>query len=515
MTTGNARTLPVWDRLPGFEHRLSGDMPAGEAPDVLVIGAGIAGMTTALRLAQEGREVVVIDREGPGAGETLRTTAHLASALDDRFYHLARWHGADGARQAAASHAAAIDWIERFAAGSGGCGFRRVPGYLFPHDGDERRIRRELDAARDAGLEVEFLDDGVPGVPAMRPALRFAAQARIDIDAYLRALVAAAQDAGVRCFRAEALKVEGGERPVAHLADGVALHAAAIVIASNVPFHEAVAIHTKQAAYRSYVVAAGLPAGAAPDALLWDDGDPYHYVRLVEARDGGDALLLVGGADHKTGQDEDPTAYVRLQEWTRRMFPAVTGFSHGWSGQIIEPNDGLAFIGRDPGGEANVYIATGDSGNGITHGTLAGLLLTDLIVGRDNPWAQLYDPKRKMFRGAGEWLRENANVAAQYADWVGAGDIHALDELGLGEGAVIRHGMHRVAVYRDGDGRLCSHSARCTHLGCAVRWSAAEKSWNCPCHGSRFDGQTGAVLNGPASRPLEPFDPARLDPDRQ
>lgn len=508
---GSAHTHPVWEPFPETGEHL--DHPPGDvAPDVLVVGAGVAGAVTALRLAQDGRNVVVIDREGPGAGETLRTTAHLASALDDRFYHLARWHGADGARLAAQSHAAAIDWIEAFVDGrEGGCGFRRVPGYLFPYDGDDRRIRRELDAARAAGLEVEYLEDGVPGVPAMRPALRFAHQARIDMDAYLRALVEAAQGLGVRFFRAEATQVEGGARPVARLKDGGKVSAGAIVIATNVPFHERVAVHTKQAAYRTYVVAGRIPADSVPDALLWDDGDPYHYVRLLPGRGGdGDALLIVGGEDHKTGQDEDPTTYVRLQAWTRDVFPAVTEFVYDWSGQIIEPNDGLAFIGRDPGGEDNVYVVTGDSGNGITHGTLAGLLLADLVADRANPWAALYDPKRKMFRGIGEWLRENANVAAQYADWIGGGDIRSLHELAPGEGAVLRHGLHRVAVYRTGEGALCAHDARCTHLGCAVRWSATEKSWNCPCHGSRFDAHTGAVLNGPAVRPLAPFDPAAI-----
>lgn len=551
MTT--ARTIPVWRPLDGFSRDAFSDFdPTAGQADVVVIGAGVAGLVTALCLLRDGRQVTVIDREGIGEGETGRTTAHLASALDDRFHELARLHGKDGARLAAASHAAAIDWIEDFVSGvdagaasgperharsmdaapadihaaaamhgdtdslrqqgadrtaGSGCGFRRIPGYLFPHDGDDSRLRREFDAARDAGLDVAWLEDGVPGLPAFRPALRFERQARINIDDYVLALAHAVQALGVRFVRGDVSGVEGGDRPTLTLHGGASLRAAAIVVATNVPFHETVTIHTKQAPYRSYVVAAEIEPGAAPDALIWDDGDPYHYVRLAEADDGsGRMFLIVGGEDHKVGQDDDPTAYVRLQEWTRRHFPAVGTFVRSWSGQVLEPADGLAFIGRDPGGKDNVYVVTGDSGNGITHGTLAGMLLSDLIAGRDNPWAGLFDPKRKMGRGGSEWLRENANVAAQYGDWLSRGDIATLDELAVGSGAVIRRGIHRVAVYRDAEQRVHAHSARCTHMGCSVRWSPQEKSFDCPCHGSRFDAVTGEVLNGPAVDPLPKFE---------
>lgn len=344
-------------------------------------------------------------------------------------------------------------------------------------------------------------------MPAFRPALRFERQARINIDDYMLALAEAVQQLGGRFLRGDVAAVDGGDVAAVRLHSGGRLEAPAVVIATNVPFHETVAIHTKQAPYRSYVVTAEIGRSDAPDALIWDDGDPYHYVRLAEADDGSDRMfLIVGGEDHKVGQDHDPTAYVRLQEWTRRHFPAVGTFVRSWSGQVLEPADGLAFIGRDPGGERNVYIVTGDSGNGITHGTLAGLLLTDLITGRNNPWADLYDPKRKITRGVGEWLHENANVALQYGDWLSRGDIKAVEEPAVGDGAVIRHGMHRVAVYRDADRRLHAHSARCTHMGCSVRWSPQEKSWDCPCHGSRFHAVTGDVLNGPAAEPLAPFE---------
>lgn len=511
----NAVTLPVWSSLESLSQECFQAPDGIERVDVAVIGAGIAGLATALNLVDEGRHVVVFDRDGFGAGESLRTTAHLASALDDRYGHLARWHGSDGARLAAASHAAATDWIEAFCTRQDRrCGFRRVPGYLFAHDGDPARLREEYEAAAHAGLKVELLERGLPTLPQLGTLLEFQDQARVDMGRLLEALAEELRARAVSFVRAEVTAVEGGGEVGLSLRSGQRIRAAAAVVASNVPFHEMVAIHTKQAPYRTYVVAGDCRADAVPamlpDALLWDDGDPYHYLRLREhpERDGR-WQLLVGGEDHKTGQAEDPQAYVRLQAWTRRLFPdLVEGFSHAWSGQVLEPVDGLGFIGADAGGADNVYVITGDSGNGVTHGVIGGMLVGDLIVGRPNPWRELYDPARKPVRAAGGWLRENANVVAQYRDWLEFGG--GLKDLARGAGTVVRKGLHRVAVYRDGDGALHAFSARCPHLGCAVRWSPQEKSWDCPCHGSRFAARDGTVLNGPANAPLAPFE---LDPD--
>ncbi|HYG05755.1 MAG TPA: FAD-dependent oxidoreductase [Stenotrophomonas sp.] len=498
-----ALTHPLW-RLSPIPELFAAQAPA--RPDVLVIGAGIAGLVTALNCAQDGRSVVVLEREGHGAGESGRTTAHLANALDDRYTALQRLHGEDGARLAAASHAAAIDWIESFAQRvDGQCGFRRVPGYLFTCHGDVTGLRDEAQAAAKAGLDAQFLEEGIPGLPTLGPAVRFERQGRVDMGLLLDALARACLSAGVVFVRGFAVDVSGGEPASVTLDNGQVLQAGAVVVASNVPFHERVAIHTKQAPYRSYVVAGPVERDTVPDALIWDDGDPYHYVRLAEDAQDGSPILIVGGEDHKTGQSEDTEAFVRLQEWTRARFPGVQRFTHGWSGQILEPADGMAFIGADPGGEDNVYVVTGDSGNGVTHGTLAGLLLSDLIGGRDNAWAALYAPDRKIIKGASEWLRENANVAAQYRDWVAPGDA-GLETLARGEGTVLRRGMHRVAAYRDGEGTVHAFNARCPHMGCAVRWSPQEKSWDCPCHGSRFAASSGEVLNGPASSPLSPWD---------
>ncbi|MDR0182174.1 FAD-dependent oxidoreductase [Lysobacter arvi] len=498
-----ARTIPLWtstDTPPG------GWSPAteGSTLDVAVVGAGIAGLTSALVLLREGRQVTVIEREGIGAGETLRTSAHLSNALDDRYYTLARQHGEDGAKLAAASHATAIDFIESQCRDSpDGCGFARVPGYLFAHDGDVSQLEKEVEAANAAGVSATLLPAGLQAPALLGPMVRFEDQARIDIGRYMRWLAQEVRDAGGRFVRAEVANIEGDSPCRITLRDGPALTARVVIAATNVPVHETDATYMKQAPYRSYVVAGAAPSNLQ-DALYWDTGDPYHYVRLFRDEDGKD-WIIVGGEDHKTGQDDDPTAYARLHEWTLQRFPDAGPFTYAWSGQIIEPVDGMAFIGADPDND-NVFLITGDSGNGLTHGTLGALLVCDLVQGRDNPWTALYDPARKPVRAAGEWMRENANAAFQFRDWIKPASIDDTNQIPLGGGAVLRRGVHRVAVYRSGDGALHAFNARCPHMGCVVRWSSEEKSWDCPCHGSRFEAASGAILNGPTSEPLAPME---------
>jgi Rieske Fe-S protein len=240
-------------------------------------------------------------------------------------------------------------------------------------------------------------------------------------------------------------------------------------------------------------------------ALYWDTGDPYHYVRL-HAVDADRALLIVGGEDHPTGHSDDARErYIRLESWTRKRFRMAGEVVHRWSGQVIEPADGLAFIGKNPGDSDRVFIATGDSGNGITHGVIAGLLIRDLVLGQHNDWAQLYDPSRKPIKALKEYARINLAVAGGYADWLKPGEVDSLDDIERGTGAVLQRGARKLAVFRGEDGTLSVCSAVCTHLGGVVRWNSAEQSWDCPCHGSRF-APDGEVLNGPALHALKRLD---------
>jgi len=281
--------------------------------------------------------------------------------------------------------------------------------------------------------------------------------------------------------------------------------AGAIVVATNTPINDRVVIHTKQVPYLTYVVGMRV-AGPVADALYWDTGDPYHYVRLqrVEGEDGHD-VLIVGGEDHHTGEDyEGGERFDRLEAWTRERFP-VAEVEYRWSGQVYEPVDYLAFIGRNPMGPENVYVATGDSGHGMTHGTIAGILISDLILGVSSPWERLYDPSRVSLRAAGEFVRANLKVAGHYLEWIrrSEGGAPTEQEVEPGRGVVVRRDGKPVAVFRDEDGVAHELSAVCTHLGCIVHWNDVERSWDCPCHGSRF-APDGEVINGPAPTPLRP-----------
>jgi glycine/D-amino acid oxidase-like deaminating enzyme/nitrite reductase/ring-hydroxylating ferredoxin subunit len=477
--------------------------------DVCVIGAGIAGLTTAYLLAREGRSVIVLD-DGPIAGgQTQRTTAHLSNAIDDRYLEVERVHGADGARLAAESHTAAIDRIESIAKEEGiDCDFLRVDGYLFLAPGhSEDLLERECEAARRAGLEdVEI----VPRAPIASfdtgRCLRFPRQGQFHPLKYLAGLAGAFRKAGgVIHTGTQAARVDGGSRARVETEAGPVVKANSVVVATNTPINDRVAIHTKQAPYLTYAIGARVPRGSVARALYWDTLDAYHYIRLQPMGRGGD-VLIVGGEDHKSGQaDDQPERWDRLESWARERFPKMKPVEYRWSGMVMETTDGLAFIGRNPSDAHNVYIATGDSGMGMTHGSIAGILLTDLILGRENPCSAIYDPSRKPVWGMAwkEFLVENANVAKEYArDWIGGGDVSSVKEVSRGEGAILRRGLEKIAVYRDARGKLHERSAVCPHLGCIVHWNPAEKTWDCPCHGSRFAPQ-GKVISGPASSPLE------------
>jgi len=498
-------------RLPSFAK-----LDENEQAEVIIVGAGIAGLTTAYLLGQAGKSVIVLD-DGPiVSGETERTTAHLVTALDDRYFDLERLHGEKGAQLAAESHSAAIDQIERIIQHEHiNCDFERLNGYLFVPPGEPTDILdRELAAAQRAGLSELHMVGRAPLTSFdTGRALCFPRQAQFHPLKYLAALSQAIVRDGGRIYtETHVEKMEGGESARIETGDGRTVTGGAVVVATNTPVNDLLAIHTKQAAYRSFVIGAAVPAGSIPKGLYWDTSVPYHYVRLTHSRSTGRDILIIGGEDHKTGQADDAEVrYQRLEKWSRARFPMMTDIEFRWSGQVIETIDGLAFIGRNPLDEPNVYIATGDSGNGMTHGTIAGMLLTDLIQGHDNAWSTLYEPARKTLGALNTFAKESLNMAAQYADWITPGDMTKDRLIPPGSGAVIRRGLKKVAVYCDEAGQPHERSAVCPHLGGIVAWNHSEKTWDCPCHGSRFD-RFGKVVNGPAISDLPSSSSSRPSP---
>ncbi|HEX2676006.1 MAG TPA: FAD-dependent oxidoreductase [Polyangiales bacterium] len=479
--------------------------------DVCIVGAGMAGMSVAYELCRDGRKVVVLDDNCVGGGETAQSTAHLASALDERFVELERMHGESGARIAYESHASAIDRIEAIIMQESiECDFQRRNAYLFLAPGQlPDLLDRELAAAWRAGLHGAQLLTGAPDRELMTgPCLFFPHQAQMHPLRYVAGLLRAVQSQGGRVYTRTHVRTihepHGDSAGWVETSSGMRVQADVIVVATNTPINDRVAIHTKQAAYRTYVVAFAQPRERMLHGLYWDTGDPYHYVRSAPPPAGSDeALLIVGGEDHRTGHgDQGRERLDALIDWTRQRIPDLGEPRYEWSGQVLEPVDGLGFIGHNPGSSDRVYVATGDSGNGITHGAIAGMLIRDLIEGSDNRWTSLYDPARKSLKSLDELMRNNASVAASYVQWLGAPGASSLDDIPRGQGRIVQHGVRKLAVYRDDDGRLEVCSAACPHLGGVLHWNGLERSWDCPLHGSRFDVH-GEVLNGPACNGLQ------------
>ncbi|AKU21515.1 FAD-dependent oxidoreductase [Massilia sp. NR 4-1] len=482
---------------------------AGQAQtDVCVIGAGIAGLTAAYLLLREGKQVIVIDAEDVGAGETGRTTAHFFPP-DERYCEIQRRFGGHAAQQVADSCRSAIALVEAIVQREKiACAWQRLDGYLVAAAATHLAlIEREYQAARQLDLEVEQL----PRVPGLRqwdtgPCLRFAGQAQFHPLRYLNGLADAILRLGGRIHGATRAHDISGDSVWQSVATAQGeIGARAVVVATNTPFNDRLVMHTKLAAYRSHVLGLRVPRHQLPSMLLWDTGQPYYYVRLAgDASDTAYDVLIVGGQDHKVGQDARGEArYDAIEAWARLRFPMVREVVWRWSGTVMEPADGLPYLGHNPMDGKNVFIITGDSGNGMTYCTAGAMLVTDLIMERANPWAGLYEPARTPLHGLGGLLLEQANTMAQYADWARQGQVESADQIAPGQGALLRDGVRLLAVHRTRQGGLLALSAACPHMGCAVHWNGQEQSWDCPCHGSRF-GVDGKVLHGPAAAGLAP-----------
>jgi len=506
MNVGDEKTVSCWMSVsPEVEApALSTD----EICDVVVVGSGIAGLSVAYEVARFGKSVIVIDRGRIGAGMTARTTAHLASELDDFYCELIRARSEDEARLYHDSQVAAINRIEAICRDEAiAADFARVDGYLIAGEESHRALLEdEFKACRKIGVEVDWADRGPMPALDSGKALRFPNQARFHPTKYLSGLVEAIVRLGGR-FYSETAHVaddETGEGVEITTEVGAKIRAQYAVFATNSPTNDKVAIHAKQIPNRTYALSGPVPKGNVPDALLWDTFDAYHYVRIQPLSENDD-LLIVGGEDHRSGEASDMTERLsRLEQWARDRYPSLGSISHRWSGQVMEPMDFMPYSGLNPG-QKKIFVHTGDSGQGITNAVAGSLTILPLILGEESRYAPLFDPARKSF-GLGplkEFAAGQADVVKNFAEYVGPADIGSVDELKEGEGAVIREGLKRIAAYKDENGAITKVSAICTHLGCLVHWNTLEKCWDCPCHGSQFSPD-GEVLNGPAVQALKP-----------
>ena len=477
--------------------------------DLVVIGSGIAGLSSAFEAARFGAKAIVIDRGEISGGMTARTTAHLVSEIDDRYFDLIKAVGDDQARLYHESQVAAINRIEAVCEEEGiEADFARLPGYLVAGDPSAREeLEQEYEACRKLEVDVEWSDSAPMPIPAGTRALKFPNQGRFHPLKYCAGLALAIQKRGGKLHGATAyighdedcdgvtVRTDGGHR----------IRAGAALFATNVPVNDRVKVHTKQAPMRTYVIAGQVPSGSVEDALTWDTLLPYHYVRLQPAGEGQD-WLIVGGEDHRSGTANDmEDRFEKLETWARERFPSFDQAEHRWSGQVMEPVDFLPYSGRD--GSDRIYIHSGDSGQGITNG-VAGALNFIALYQRDKArFAELFEPSRKPKAGLtlGEYVKGQGPVVANLGEYLGAGEVADADEIPPGEGAIVRRGLAKHAVYHGEDGVFVERSAVCTHVGCIVHWNGFEKCWDCPCHGSQFLPD-GTVVNGPAICPL-----ARVD----
>jgi glycine/D-amino acid oxidase-like deaminating enzyme/nitrite reductase/ring-hydroxylating ferredoxin subunit len=508
MATSPANTLPK-QHSPWIEHELP-RFPSLEtdiAVDVVVVGAGVTGITTAYLLRKAGVKVALIDRARVASTDTARTTAHLTYVTDQRLHELVKHWGKEAARTFWEGGAAGIDQIWSLVQETeADCDFRWVPGYLHEATrpgtaGDREKLEQDAHLAVELGFDAEFVER-VPHVN--RCGIRFAHQARFHPRKYLGVLVSAIPGDGSHVFENTTFE-EVDEHTTAVRANGKTIRCNYLVVATHNPlaagkgFLSATLFQTKLSLYTSYVLGAHLPPRAAPEALFWDTGDPYEYLRVDHRGDHEYAIL--GGEDVKTGQEKNAEEVFRkLHRRLEERLPGAT-VVHRWLGQVVETADGLPYIGESAPSQ---FIATGFSGNGWTLGTLAAMLARDRYLKRRNPWFDLLGVDRRPFHG-GLWRYVSENVDYPYyflRDRVAGADEGTFTEIARGEGRLLKWQGKKVAAYRGEDGALSVLSPVCTHLKCLVRWNTADKTWDCPCHGSRFHAD-GRVLSGPAEAPLE------------
>jgi len=496
-------TKPYWfetafPHFPTIDHDLD--------VDVAIIGGGLTGITAAWLLKKAGASVALVERQRCASADTGHTTAHLTYVTDTRLRDVVKTFGQDAARAFWEAGAVANDEIYRIVQDEGiDCEFKWVPGFLHQslkedHEPDGQSMREEAKLAEELGFAAEFVEK----VPyAGRPGVKFCYQAKFHPRKYLAQLARKIPGNGSYLFEnSEASEVQ--EDSLSAKVNRFNVRCKYLMIATHNPLMgkaslvRATLFQSKLALYTSYVLGARLPAGTLPEALFWDTSNPYYYLRVDRHSDHEYAIF--GGEDCKTGQEDDPTAvFKRLEERLKGLLPSAV-VQHRWLGQVVETNDGLPFVGETA---ENQFVATGFCGNGFTLGTLSAMMARDRFLERKNPWFELFDVGRKKLHG-GAWRYITENVDYPYfmlRDRLARTEADSTDVVKLGEGMLVKVDGRKVAAYRDEAGKLTLLSPVCTHLRCIVKWNAADKTWDCPCHGSRFKA-TGEVLSGPAEEPL-------------
>jgi len=489
----------VWQLV---QHHTPRNAVQAQLFDVVIIGGGISGLTTALDLQREGKSCLLVEAHNLGFGTTGGTSAHLNTFLDSTYPEIDSDFGKDVSKLMASASKRMISKIKRNIDDFGiEADFEYRDGYLFSQNKKETEQLEEIfESSKDAGVEVEKADTN--GLPiGFEACYKFEKQAQFHPLKYIYGLAKAFSDLGGIIIEETMITAIETAEEIHHLKyENGEFTAKNVIWATHVPPGVNI-LSLRNAPYRSYVLGIKLQDEAYPDCLSYDMQEPYHYFRSHVIN--GQKYLLLGGADHKTGHDDPEQAIADLEKYAGENFK-VASIDFQWSSQYYVPVDGLPYIGQMPGDAKGIYVSTGFNGNGMIFGSLTGEILADLINGKDNELAEVLSPSRlKPISGFTEFIKENADVAYHFVvDRFGTELIASLKELPVGEGKVVKYEDEKLAIYKDEQGKITALSPVCTHTGCIVNWNGTEKSWDCPCHGGRF-AIDGTVMTGPPREALK------------
>ena len=498
-----------------WQHGIPGYVPrtntiSKDVFDVIIVGGGITGITTALQLQKAGKKCILAEAHTIGFGTSGGTTAHLNTFMDNSYAQIEKDFGEDNAQLVHAAAREALDLVKKnIGEYNIDCEYSELPGYLYSQD---EKQTKELDdiyeASKKAGCGIRF-EDKIPVPVDFIKAVVYERQAQFHPAKYFYALAEAFEDAGgvlLQNCRITGVHEKGDNLEIESFLGKI--YAKQLIYATHIPPGVNL-LHFRCAPYRSYAMAIKLKGGKYPDGLAYDMYDPYHYYRTQEVN--GEKYLVAGGEDHKTAHQENTEeCFRRLEAYLQKYFD-IEEVSFKWSSQFFSPADGLPYIGHLPHNPSNVFVATGFGGNGMTYSHVTALVLTDMIVKGESRYQKLFDPNRiKPMAGFENFVKESADVVAKFiGDRIHKVKIKELSEIAAGEAKVVKYEGDSIALYKDEKGGLHAVNPACTHVNCIVGWNSAEKTWDCPCHGSRFS-MDGEVLTAPARKDLEKIDMKKL-----